>query len=58
MKKTETILAIEHSKRVCDPQPECIDRMEVRRLVIKAFRAGYKKGKQDGIISEKESHNT
>lgn len=40
-KKTVTILAIAHSKRVCDPQPEFIDRMEVRKLVINAYRAGY-----------------
>ena len=26
-KKKVTVLAIEHSKRVCDPQPESIDRM-------------------------------
>ena len=40
-KKTETVLAIEHSKRVCDPQPEFVDRMEVRRLVINAYKKGY-----------------
>lgn len=28
-KKTVTVLAIEYSKRVCDPQPELIDRMDV-----------------------------
>ena len=33
-KKTVTVLAIEYSKRVCDPQPEFIDRMDVRGLVI------------------------
>ena len=42
-KKSITVLAIDHSKRVCDPLPELIDRMEVRRLVISAYRAGYNK---------------
>lgn len=46
-KKTVTILAIAHSKRVCDPQPEFIDRMEVRRLVMNAYRAGYNKAKTE-----------
>ena len=46
-KKTVTVLAIAHSKRVCDPQPECIDRMEVRRLVIAAYRTGYNKAKSE-----------
>lgn len=46
-KKTVTILAIAHSKRVCDPQPEFIDRMEVRKLVINAYRAGYNKAKTE-----------
>lgn len=46
-KKTVTVLAIEYSKRVCDPQPEFIDRMEVRRLVINAYRAGYNKAKTE-----------
>lgn len=40
-KKTITVLAIEHSKRVCDPQPEFVDRMEVRRLVMNAYKKGY-----------------
>lgn len=44
-KKTVTILALQHSKRVCDPLPKWIDRLEVRRLLIKAFRAGYNKAK-------------
>ena len=46
-KKTVTVLAIAHSKRVCDTRPECIDRMEVRRLVINAYRAGYNKAKSE-----------
>ena len=36
-KKTVTVLAIEYSKRVCDPQPEFIDRMDVRGLVMSAY---------------------
>ncbi len=31
-KKTVTVLAIEYSKRVCDPQPELIDRMDGKRI--------------------------
>lgn len=50
-KKTVTILAIAHSKRVCDPQPEFIDRMEVRRLVINAYRAGYNKAKTEELTN-------
>lgn len=50
-KKTVTILAIAHSKRVCDPQPEFIDRMEVRRLVINAYRAGYNKAKTEELAN-------
>ena len=46
-KKTVTILAIAHSKRVCDPQPNFIDRMEVRRLVMNAYRSGYNKAKTE-----------
>ena len=42
-KKTVTVLAIEYSKRVCDPQPELIDRMDVRGLVMSAYRSGYNK---------------
>ena len=42
-KKTVTVLAIEYSKRVCDPQPEFIDRMDVRGLVMSAYRSGYNK---------------
>ena len=45
-KKTETILALEHAKKVCDPQPQFMDRQDVRELVAKAYRAGYRKGKQ------------
>lgn len=40
-KKTETILAIDHSKRVCDSLPDSIDRLEVSMLVMNAYRAGY-----------------
>ena len=46
-KKTVTILAIAHSKRVCDPQPQFIDRIEVRRLVTNAYRVGYNKAKSE-----------
>lgn len=42
-KKIITVLAIEHSKRVCDPQPEFVDRMDVRQLVMNAYRSGYNK---------------
>ncbi|WP_042370274.1 hypothetical protein [Bacteroides neonati] len=48
-KKTETVLAIEHSKRVCDPQPEFVDRMEVRRLVMSAYKSGYRKAHSEHI---------
>lgn len=48
-KKTVTVLAAAHSKRVCDPQPEFIDRMEVRRLVMNAYRAGYNKAKAEEV---------
>ena len=44
-KKAVTVLAIEHSKRVCDSQPEFVDRIDVRRLVIKAYRSGYNKAR-------------
>lgn len=53
-KKTVTILAIAHSKRVCDPQPEFIDRMEVRRLVMNAYRAGYNKAKTEESLIDWE----
>ena len=46
-KKAVTVLAIEHSKRVCDPQPEFIDRMDVRQLVMNAYRSGYNKARLD-----------
>ena len=46
-KKKVTMLAIEHSKKVCDPQPESIDRMDVRRLVMDAYRIGYNKAHSD-----------
>ena len=48
-KKKVTVLAIEHSKRVCDPQPESIDRMDVRRLVMDAYRSGYNKGHSEHV---------
>jgi len=46
-KKTVTVLAIEHSKREFDPQSELIDRMEVRKLVVNAYRSGYNKAEKD-----------
>lgn len=52
-KKTVTVLAIEYSKRVCDPQPEFIDRMDVRGLVMNAYRAGYNKAKTEGLTIKK-----
>ena len=48
-KKKVTVLAIEHSKRVCDPQPESIDRMDVRRLVMDAYRSGYNKARSEHV---------
>lgn len=48
-KKKVTVLAIEHSKRVCDPQPESIDRMDVRRLVMDAYRSGYNKAHSEHV---------
>ena len=48
-KKKVTVLAIEHSKRVCDPQPESIDRMDVRRLVMDAYRSGYNKAQSEHV---------
>lgn len=48
-KKTVTILAIAHSKRVCDPQPEFIDRMDVRGLVMSAYRSGYNKAHSEHV---------
>ena len=47
--KKVTVLAIEHSKRVCDPQPESIDRMDVRRLVMDAYRSGYNKAHSEHV---------
>lgn len=44
-KKTVTILSVQHSKRVCDPLPEWIERLEVRKLVMRAFISGYNKAK-------------
>ena len=50
MKKEKvTVLEIEHSKRVCDPQPESIDRMDVRRLVMDAYRSGYNKAHSEHV---------
>ena len=49
-KKKVTVLAIEHSKRVCDPQPESIDRMDVRRLVMDAYRSGYNKAHSEHVM--------
>lgn len=48
-KKKVTVLAIEHSKRVCDPQPESIDRMDVRGLVMNAYRTGYNKAHSEHV---------
>ena len=48
-KKKVTVLAIEHSKRVCDPQPESIDGMDVRRLVMDAYRSGYNKAHSEHV---------
>lgn len=48
-KKKVTMLAIEHSKKVCDPQPESIDRMDVRQLVINAYRSGYNKAHSEHV---------
>ena len=48
-KKKVTVLAIEHSKRVCDPQPESIDRVDVRRLVMDAYRSGYNKAHSEHV---------
>ena len=48
-KKKVTVLAIEHSKRVCDPQPESIDRMDVRRLDMDAYRSGYNKAHSEHV---------
>jgi hypothetical protein len=42
-KKSITVAALEYGKKVCDPQSEFIDRMEVRRLVMNAYRSGYAK---------------
>lgn len=50
-KKTVTVLAIEYSKRVCDPQPEFIDRMDVRVLVMSAYRSGYNKAHSEHDMS-------
>ena len=46
-KKTVTILAIDYSKKICDPQPQFINRMEVRTLATNAYRAGYNKAKSE-----------
>lgn len=48
-KKTETILALEHAKRVCEQLPEGVARLDVRRLVVKAYRAGYRKRGNDRL---------
>lgn len=56
-KKAVTVLAIEHSKRVCDPQPEFVDRMDVRGLVIKAYRSGYNKARVEAYNQAIEDVN-
>lgn len=48
-KKTVTVLALAHSKRVCDAQPELIDRMEVRRLIENGYRNGYNKAHSEHV---------
>lgn len=48
-KKKVTMLAIEYSKKVCDPQPESIDRIDVRRLVMDAYRIGYNKAHSEHV---------
>ena len=48
-KKKVTVLAIEHSQRVCDPHPESIDRRDVRRLVMDAYRSGYNKAHSEHV---------
>lgn len=53
-KKTVTVLAIEYSKRVCDPQPEFIDRMDVRGLVMSAYRSGYIKAHSRKKMNKEE----
>jgi hypothetical protein len=57
-KKAVTVLAIEHSKRVCDPQPEFIDRMDVRQLVMNAYRSGYNKARLDAYNQAIEDVNS
>ncbi|WP_099465578.1 hypothetical protein [Parabacteroides provencensis] len=42
-KRGITESALKHSKKVCDPLPEFVDRMRVRKLVINAYRNGYVK---------------
>lgn len=56
-KKAVTVLAIEHSKRVCDSQPEFVDRIDVRRLVIKAYRSGYNKARLEAYNQAIEDVN-
>lgn len=57
-KKTVTMLATEHSKRVCDPQPESIDRMEVRKLIMNAYRSGYNKASSEAYNRAIEDVNS
>ena len=53
-KKGETRLSLEYSKKTCDQLPDLIDRYDVRKLVINAFLAGYRKGKQLELSSKNE----
>ena len=48
-KKKVTVLSKKKKKRVCDPQPESIDRMDVRRLVMDAYRSGYNKAHSEHV---------
>ncbi len=48
-KKSITVSVAEHSKKVCDPLPEFVDRMEVRRLVMNAYRKGYNKAHSEHV---------
>ena len=50
-KKSVTKLATAYSERVCDLQHESIDRLEVRKLVTRAYRSGYERARRD--IEEK-----
>ncbi|WP_294141632.1 hypothetical protein [uncultured Sanguibacteroides sp.] len=42
-----TILALAYAKRICDSQPNCIDRMDVLKLVTNAYRAGHNRANEE-----------